>query len=497
MQKRGRSYYFVANTQNYIPIMPNLDFDLPHFQKLLHRASDILVSWYQNIKEEKTYPNASPEQIQAVFDEPMPLKGEAPELLLEKIATEVFQYSTKNISPNYYAYITGGGNQASILAEMLRNGLNQNNLKWHSAPANTEIEKIVLRWIAEMVGYPTDAGGVLTSGGAFANFLALAVARKIKSSVDVAEEGLYHSKPMCVYVSQEAHSSIDKAIDMLGLGKKYLRKVPSNQNFEIDLYALESQINADITLGYQPICVVGIAGTTNIGATDDLEALSQICQKYQLWFHVDAAYGGFVAAMSSYKSTLRGMEKADSMIIDPHKWLYIPFEAACVYTKDAKHLRQTFSLIPSYLQLDIGNDSRVDLMEYNLQLTKDFKALKIWLSMKTYGVENLTNAIEEDIQKAQYLASKIQESADFELLAPVPMSVVCFRYKGKHLTNQEAKDTINQQLLQTIEKDGRVFLAGTKVNGQVALRICCVNHRRTLQDIDYLFDVLNELIKTL
>ena len=471
--------------------MPNLDFESSHFQALLQKTSSILTSWYQDLRQEKTYPNASPAEIRNIFGEPMPLEGQAVETLLERIGTDVFKYSTKNISPNYYAYITGGGNQAAILAEILRNGLNQNNLKWHSAPANTEIEKIVLRWIAEMVGYPANAGAVLTSGGAFANFLALAVVRKVKTTVDVANEGLYNSKPLCVYVSEEAHSSIDKAIDALGLGKKYLRKISTNSDFQVDLIALEHQIEMDRANNLEPICIIGIAGTTNTGATDDLEALYALCQKHELWFHVDAAYGGFVGAIPNLKNALKGMEKADSMIIDPHKWLYIPFEAACVYVKEEKHLRNTFSLIPAYLQLDIGNDDRIDLMEYNLQLTKDFKALKIWLSMKTYGVNILTNTIAEDIEKAHYLAKKIKESKEFELLAPVPMSVVCFRYK-LNLSDNEI-DNFNQKLLKAIEQDGRVFLAGTKVRRKVALRICCVNHRRTFQDIDFLFDTLKDL----
>jgi glutamate/tyrosine decarboxylase-like PLP-dependent enzyme len=474
----------------------SLDFAPEHFQQLLQQASDILLNWYAHIGEGKTYPNASPEEIQAVFDEALPMTSQNPGDLLQTIAHEVFQYSNKNIYPHYYGYITGGGNQAAILAEMLRNGLNQNNLKWHSAPANTEIEKIVLRWIAEMVGYPSDAGGVLTSGGAFANFLALAVARKIKSPMDVAEEGLYACPPMTVYVSEEGHSSVDKAVDMLGLGKKYLRKIPVNQNFEININALEKQIVADKQAGLLPICVVGIMGTTNTGASDDLEALANLCAKYDLWFHVDAAYGGFVAALESYKHQFKGMEKADSMIINPHKWLYVPFESACVYVKNRSHLKQTYSLIPSYLQLDIGNDSRTDLMEYNLQLTKDFKALKIWMTLKTYGVKKLTEAIEQDILKAQYLANKIEESTDFELLAPVPMSIVCFRYLGSK-KGQKGDivfyNHLNQQILREIEKDGRVFLAGTQIKGKTALRVCCINHRRTYEDIDYLFEVLREI----
>ncbi|MCU0393895.1 MAG: aminotransferase class I/II-fold pyridoxal phosphate-dependent enzyme [Thermoflexibacter sp.] len=481
----------------------SLDFAPEQFQQLLYQAADILRYWYQNIGKEKTYPHASPETIQAVFDEPMPLIGQNPTELLEIIAKQVFEYSNKNIYPHYYAYITGGGNQAAILAEMLSNGLNQNNLKWHSAPANTEIEKIVLRWIAEMVGYPTEAGGVLTSGGTFANFLALAVARKIKSAIDVAEEGLYASSPLTIYVSEEGHSSIDKAIDMLGLGKKYLRKIPTNEHFEIDLSALEQQIIADKNKECSPICVIGIAGTTNTGATDDLVALSHICQKYNLWFHVDAAYGGFVASVAEYKNSLEGMEKADSMIIDPHKWMYVPFEAACVYIKNKTYLKDTFSLIPSYLRLDIGDDTRTDLMEYNLQLTKDFKALKIWMTMKTYGVDRLAEAIREDIKKAKYLAEKIERSVDFELLAPVPMSIVCFRYIGKPHTKVDLRSSnehkekfyneLNQNIIKAIEKDGRVFLAGTQIKDKTALRVCCVNHRRTYQDIDYLYDVLREI----
>lgn len=316
----------------------SLDFNPQEFKKLLHTSADILEEWYATrLRDQKVYNNFSPGEIQQMFDEPLPLNGAPINTLLEKIRQDVFQASNFNPSPNYYGYITGGGNQAAILAELLRNGLNQNNLKWHSAPANSEIEKIVVKWICEFIGYPSTAGGVLVSGGSVGNFLNLAVMRKIKCPVDIAKEGMYDVPKMTVYVSAEGHSSIDKGMDMLGLGKSYLRKIPVDEHFQMNTDLLEEAIERDLATGFFPACVIGIAGTTNTGAIDPLRKLGEIAHRHNLWYIVDGAYGLPGAGTKLVGSLFDGFDMADAILLNPHKWFFVPFEVAAVIVKDKNH----------------------------------------------------------------------------------------------------------------------------------------------------------------
>lgn len=470
----------------------NLDFPPDQFEQLLQQASDIVSSWYRALDSQPVYRQHSAREIFDHFDEPLPEAPEEVGELLKQVERDVYERSNLNIHPQYYAYITGGANQVAILAEMLRAALNQNNLKWHSAPANSEIEQIVVRWIAEFIGYGPPGAGVLVSGGAVANFLALAVARKQQAPIDIAEEGMAGAPRMCVYVSEQGHSSIDKAADMLGIGKKYVRKVAVDAAFRMEPRALRARIRADRAQGLLPMCVVGIAGTTNTGAVDPLEELAAICREEGLWFHVDAAYGGPAAALPSCQELFTGLELGDSLIINPHKWLFVPFEAACVLVRDGEHLLDTFSMVPPYLRTGQAAHG-TDLMAYNLQLTKDFKALKIWMTFKAYGARRLRQAIEHDIQMAHYLARQLEQAPDFEVLAPAPLSIVCFRYRPPSMAEGPWLNVLNQRILAAIEGDGRAFFTGTELNGQTSLRCCCINHRRDHRHIDELIEVIREL----
>lgn len=475
----------------------SMDFTPEKLKSLLGRSAEIIEEWYtENLRDKKIYNNYSPEEIRSLFDEDIPSEGLDPGQLLEIIRNDIFRTSNFNPSPNYYGYITGGGNHASIIAELLKSSLNQNNLKWHSAPANSEIEKIVIKWICQFINYPEDAGGVLVSGGSVANFLNLAVMRKSICKTDIAQDGLYDIPVMTVYVSEQGHSSIDKAMDMLGLGKKYLRKIAVDKNFRINTNILEQTINDDIKAGYTPSCIIGIAGTTNNGAVDPLRELGLIAGRYGMWYMVDGAYGLPAAGTDMAKNMFEGFEMADSLLINPHKWFFVPFEASCVLVKDRDRLKETFSLVPDYLSGSVDDKGRDDLMNYNLQLTKDFKALKIWMTFKTYGAQKLRAAIENDCSLARYAAGIINHSDDFELLAPVPLSIVCFRYTGKngrYRDNEAELDIVNGKILEGIEEDGRVFFAGTRINGKISLRINLTNHRRNKKDIDFLFKVLREI----
>ncbi len=470
----------------------SLDVPSKQFQQWIEQAGQLIIDFYNRKGESTVFAGKSPAQVQALFDEPLPGQPTNINQVLEKVESDVLGSITNNVGPRYFGYITGGGNQAAVLAEMIKASLNQNNLKWHSSPVSTELEILVMRWVAEFIGYTSESAGVLLSGGSVANHQALAVARKIKVPVDIAENGLYDCQPLTVYVSAEGHSSFDKAVDMLGIGKKYLRKIPCDDAFRMDIAELEAQIKKDKKTGYHPLCAVGVAGTTNTGAVDDLKRIAEVCKKYDLWYHVDAAYGGPAARVAEKTHLFEGMQQADSVVVNPHKWMYVPFEAGGLLVKDPAHLRATFSTIPDYLKSDRTNDGRTDLMEYNLPLTKEFKALKVWMTFKTYGAQKLLQTIESDIQNTVYLTNQINKTDALEVVAPAPLSIVCFRFNPGEKTDKKLNQ-LNDAIIKRIEEDGRVFLTGTKVKGNTALRVCFINHRTKKTDIDYLLEVVLQI----
>lgn len=470
----------------------SLDFADDEFKRYIRLAGNIIEELYSEKLNRRVFAGKTATEVASLFEEKIPEEGFNPAELLEKVRVDIVGASTMNIGPNFYGYITGGGNQVAILAEMINAALNQNNLKWHSSPVSAELEIRVVKWICQFMGYPDTAMGAILDGGSTANFHALAVARKNKAPAGMSEKGMYNQKPMTVYVSAQGHSSLDKAVDMLGIGKKYLRKVRTDEQFRMNLADLEQKIKEDRRKGLLPICVVGIAGTTNTGAVDDLKAIAAIATKYDLWYHIDAAYGGPAARVSSVKPLFDGLDMADSVVIDPHKWMYIPFEAGCFVVKNPDKLRKTFSTIPDYLRSNKDDDGRTDLMEYQLPLTKSFKSLKIWMTLKTYGTKRLKETIQLDIDHAKYLAELVWESRDFELLAPVSLSIVVFRYTPEELSEDEI-ETINKTLLSAIEQDGRIFLTGTKIRGKTALRTCFINPRTEMKHVRNIMEVVRDL----
>jgi glutamate/tyrosine decarboxylase-like PLP-dependent enzyme len=469
----------------------SLDVSPRQFKRWIDEAGKLIASHYREHSEAKVFAGKSPAEVQELLDEPLPKESQNMASLLDEVGEKVLSTITNSAGPRYFGYITGGGNQVAVLAEMIKASINQNNLKWHSSPASTELERLVMRWVAEFIGYPTSSAGVLLSGGSVANFNCLAVARKMKAPADISDEGIYGSRPMTVYVSEEGHSSFDKAMDMLGLGKKYLRKIPVKKDFSIDIDQLEAQIRTDKNAGLHPICVIAVAGTTNTGAVDNLEAVADMCRRYDLWYHVDAAYGGPAAKVEGTRDLFTGIEKADSVVVNPHKWLYVPFEAGGVLVKNPDHLRKTFSTIPEYLKSDEQNGGRTDLMEYNLPLTKEFKALKVWMTIKAYGANRLRKEIASDMDKARYLSQLVESDENLEGMAPVPLSIVCFRYNPGGM-EESALNSLNDQVIQEMESDGRVFLTGTKIKGKTALRVCFINPRTQKEDIQLLKKVVLE-----
>src|SRR5262249_1559054 len=310
--------------------------------------------------------------------------------------------------------------------------------------------------------------------------------------------------PLTVYASQDVHASVDKAMMILGMGRDQLHKIEVRDDFTIDLDAPEKQVSEDRDSGYHPICVVGVAGTTNTGAVDPLNALADFCQGQGLWFHVDAAYGGPAARTEIAGKVFQGLERADSVVVNPHKWLYVPAEAACILVREAAALRHTFQVVADYLKREreeeAGTGVPLDFKDYGPQLHRNFRALKVWMTFKAYGATKLRAAIESNIEIMRYLANRIDKSRDFVRLAPVPLSVVCFQYRTRNASkhrDQQYLNELNNRLLETLEKDGRVFLSGTTIHGKRALRACSVNHRLRPEDVDFLLDITRQIGRSL
>src|SRR5689334_4430037 len=375
--------------------MSELDLSGEELRRHLVDAVGLVVDLYAGINTRRVMPEQSVAQIRAMFDEPLPASPTGIPALLRRVGEDVFDNSTFSPGPNYYGYINSGGNHAGLIAELLSAAIDQNVAKWNLGPAATELELCVIRWVAEFIGYPATTGGVLVSGGSAANLTCLKVARD--RQVDVQRKGMRNAPQMTMYVSVEGHSCLDKSADHLGIGRDHLRKIPVLDDFTINLRELERRIIDDREAGLSPTCVIGNAGTVNTGAVDPMHALADLAQRHALWFHVDAAYGGPAARTPLAGRLFSGIERADSVGADAHKWLYAPFESGIAFVKEKELLRRSFSVVPDYLR-EHERSERYDATEYNFQLSRNFKALKLWMAFKTYGSAMLTRAIEQNME---------------------------------------------------------------------------------------------------
>jgi glutamate/tyrosine decarboxylase-like PLP-dependent enzyme len=352
--------------------------------------------------------------------------------------------------------------------------------------AATYVEHAVLNWMRSLMTYPADSGGLLASGGSVANLIGLAVMRHVKTGGNVRQHGLHHAPSMLIYTSTQGHSCIQKAVELLGFGSDCLRKIAVGADYRMDVSQLRAQIRTDRENGMTPVCVVASAGTVNTGAIDPLDEIADVCKAESLWFHVDGAYGGLGILAEQTAGLYRGVEQADSLAIDPHKWLYVPVECGCVLVRDAQAMRDTFSLVPPYLRDDTALPW---FSEFGIQQTRGFKALKLWMVMQQIGEQGYRELITRDVALAKALQVRIQGRDDFELVAAGSLSVTCFRYAPDGVTDL---NTFNRQLLDIVQREGRVFLTSTELNGQTALRACIVNFRTTEADLDVLLDVIAE-----
>jgi len=462
-----------------------IDLTPDQFRTLGYRAVDLLAEQLAALPSAPCR-RAMPDDLrQSLLDQPLPAAGRDADNVLDTVAEYVLPYPMGNISPRFFGWVNSPAAPLGVLADLLAGGLNASVAGGDHAA--TYVEHAVLGWLKRLLGYPDASGGLLVSGGSMASLVGLAVMRFVKAQVAIRARGFQgQAAPMVVYTSAQGHSCIEKAVELLGIGHDYLRKIPTDHDQRIDPNLLEAQIAADRAAGLRPVCVAASAGTVNTGAIDPLDALADLCASEQLWFHIDGAYGGVGVLAEQTAGLFAGMERADSLAIDPHKWLYMPVECGCVFVRDAQAMRDTFSLTPPYLRDDANLPW---FSEFGPQQTRGFRALKLWMVLQQIGEQGYRELISRDIALARALQARIRVHPDFELVAAGPLSITCFRYTPPGARDLDA---LNRRLLDLVQRQGQVFLTSTQLDGMFVLRACVVNFRTTESDLDVLLDVLAE-----
>jgi aromatic-L-amino-acid decarboxylase len=418
-----------------------------------------------------------------------PAAPTAPEALYETFRESIFPHPMGNTHPRFWGWVIGSGSATGALAEFMAAAMNPNVGGGQQVPH--ELEFVVLAWMKSLMGFPADASGLLVSGGSMANLVGLTVARNAKAEIDVVAHGLTGApRPMRLYASEQVHNSVTKGLALLGLGHDALRLVPVDDAFRMDVAALRQMVAADRAAGLHPFCVIGTAGTVNTGAIDDLTAIADFCAAENLWFHCDGAFGAVPMISPALRGRVRGIERADSLAFDLHKWMHVPYEAGVALVRHAEAHHAAFRVHASYLTHATGGlgDADVWLSEYGVQLSRSFRALKVWWLLKEHGVDKYARLTEQNCAQAEYLAARVDAEPELERLAPVELQIVCYRYRGPAGTSLEdaALDRLNEALLVGLQEDGVAVPSSTELRGRYALRVCITNHRTRREDLDLL-----------
>ena len=426
----------------------------------------------------------------ALFDEPPPEEGQPIEKTLAFAREHILPFPMGNSHPRFFGFINATADPVGIAADYMAAAMNPNC--WGGDHAAIHVEHRVMRWLAQFLGYPETAEGILVSGGSMANFTALAAARRAMTP-GVREEGLAgEGRPrLTVYASDQVHHCVDKAVDLLGIGTRQLRKIETDERFRMRMDLLAPAVEADRRQGFTPAIVVGNAGTVNTGAIDPLEEIADFCRRESLWFHVDGAYGAMARLSDRLAPLFSGMERADSIAADPHKWLYVPYEAGAALVKEPGRLSAAFRKFPEYLATDPESPfpGPAWFAERGVELSRSFKALKVWMGLKTHGRRGYARAIENDVDLARFLAEEVDRRPDFERLAPTVLSITNFRYRPRDRSLSDGDlDRINRRIANRLLGGGSFFLAPTILKGRAALRVCIVNFRTREEDLVALLD---------
>lgn len=468
------------------------------FREIGYELVNTLADFLGSMSERRSAHDATPAGIRTLLgDGSLPEHGTGAASLIGEAAQLLIDHSLLNGHPRFMGYITSSPAPIGALADLLAAVVNPNVGAWTLSPMATEIERQTVRWIAEMVGYPADAGGLLVSGGNMANFVGVLAARRAKADWDVRTGGLRSSTAgkLLIYTSCETHTWVEKAADLFGFGTSAIRWIPTDTSLRMNVTELRSQLETDLESGNQPFMVVGTAGSVSTGAIDPLPAIAEICQEYNLWFHVDGAYGAFAAVLPDAPDDLKGLALADSLALDPHKWLYSPLEAGCALVRDAGALEDTFNFHPTYYHFDgQDEDPPINFHSYGMQNSRGFRALKVWLGLRQAGRAGYARMISDDIFFSRELHRRIAGHPEFEAFTQ-ELSISTFRYVPVNLATtgtdrEEYLNQLNKDLLSVLQKTGDVFVSNAVIGGAFVLRACIVNFRTAMSDIDMIPEII-------
>jgi len=458
--------------------------DWADMQALSHRIVDDAVGYLRDVRDRPVWRDM-PADVRAFFKSTLPHRPMPPAEVYGEVARNVMPYPMGNIHPRFWSWYMGSSNFTGALGDFLA-AIQGSNLGGGNHAAGL-MDSQVVNWMKEMLGFPASASGTLVSGGSMANIIGLTVARNVKAGVDVRERGVgAMPKPLRFYGSDQIHSCHRKAMEALGLGNRALRRIPTDAALRIDIDALKAAIAEDREAGFKPACVIGTAGTVNTGAIDDLAALAALATEQDMWFHVDGCIGALIAIAPGNRRLVAGIEQADSIALDPHKWLHAPFEAGCALVRDASAHRNTFAVTPEYLEsAPRGLASGEWLHDYGLQTSRGFRALKIWMALKEHGVEKFGRLIDQNIAQAHYLTGLIEAEPELELMAPTTINIVSFRHRRKGASEEDLK-ALNTEIMLRLQEEGIAALSDTTVQGRHCLRVAIANHRTRREDLDLL-----------
>jgi glutamate/tyrosine decarboxylase-like PLP-dependent enzyme len=464
--------------------------NIDEFRTSGHKLVDQLADYLKNVDQEPVYPDAEPSFLEELFDEIVPSDGKSMEEVMKEINEKLLPYCTQVNHPGYFGLITPSPTPVGILGDFIASALNQNIGAYTIGPAAVTMERRTIRWLNDLIGYDEKAGGNLTSGGMMANFIGLKLARDWASKDKVQYEGL--TERWAMYVSEERHISLDKSADAVGIGRNFLRILPTDNNFSLNIDALENALAEDKRKGIKPAAIIALAGTTNTGSVDDLVLLRSIADREEAWLHADAAYGGGMLLSHQFPNVLQGLELADSVTMDPHKWFYAPLDAGAILVKDATRLTASFGLKPAYLtnMLDMKGE-RYNFYVHGFEQSKRFRSLKVWMSFKRYGTKQIGYWIDRNIDQALYLDELFRKDADFEVAVKPLMSAVCVRFIAGNLS-QENRSVLHGKVVRRVEESGKFWIATTIMKGVTWFRINPVNLRTENHHMKELYTFLKK-----
>ncbi|MHA2282978.1 MAG: pyridoxal phosphate-dependent decarboxylase family protein [Promethearchaeota archaeon] len=470
--------------------------DWENLKTLGHEMLDEMLDHLRDIRKQPVWQQI-PNEVKLKFNMPIPIEAQDREKIYKEFKENILRYPLGNIHPRFWGWVAGSGTPFGILAELLTATMNT-NVAGEEQIANY-VEMQVIEWTKQLLGYDSGASGLLVSGASIANLIGLTVARNTKANYDIIKQGVQAKKrKLLFYGSTEMHGSIDKTIQILGLGLNSLKKITVNKQFNINLDVLRETIEADLKADYQPMCIIGNAGTVNTGAVDDLIGLAEIARDFDMWFHIDGAFGIWCKLSPTSKSIVEGIEKADSVAFDFHKWMYINYDVGCVLVKNRKFHSKAFNFIGDYTghQKRGTGSSEIRFSDYGPQLSRGFRALKIWMTIKENGIKKLGALIEQNIQQARYLTKLIENEKKLEILAPTRMNIVNFRYNDES-TDTDDLNKLNEEIIYQIQEKGIAVPSNTLINGNFAIRVAITNHRTKKEDLNVLITSILEIAERL